>query len=207
MVDFRFYLIGDRTLCGGHSLGMVLNQACGAGVRAIQIREKDLSTPDLLKLTREVQRETAESQPLVMVNSNLDVALTCRTQGIHIPEFGVPAQPLRDCLPVGTLIARSTHSLGKAQEAETEGVDFITFGPVYDTPSKAAYGPAKGLKALAEIVKEVTIPVFALGGVNPERVSECLEAGAHGVAAISAILSKPDIPMAVEEFENSLGSL
>ena len=97
--------------------------------------------------------------------------------------------------------------MGKAQEAETEGVDFITFGPVYDTPSKAAYGPAKGLKALAEIVKEVTIPVFALGGVNPERVSECLEAGAHGVAAISAILSKPDIPMAVEEFENSLGSL
>ena len=205
MVDFRFYLISDRTLCLERSLSVVLRQACDAGVRAIQIREKDLSTQALLKLTREVQREVAENQPLVMVNSNLDVALSCGAQGIHLPELGVPARSLRDCLPLGTLIARSTHCLGKAQEAEAEGVDFITFGPVYDTPSKIAYGPSKGVKALTEIVKAVKIPVFALGGVNPSRAAECLEAGAHGVAAISSVLSKPDIPMAVKEFENALG--
>ena len=114
---------------------------------------------------------------------------------------------VRDLLPAGTLIARSTHSTKGAREAEAEGVDFITFGPVYDTPSKAAYGPPKGLQALSETVRAVSIPVLALGGVTPGRAEECLVAGAHGVAAISAVLSQPDIPLAVRAFEKALGGL
>ncbi len=210
MVDFRFYLISDRSSCGGRSLASALNQACRAGVRAIQIREKDLDTPGLSKLTRNVQRELAEYRPLLMVNGNLEVALSCGAQGVHLPERSVPvrsARAVRDRMPAGTLIARSTHSTNGAREAEAEGVDFITFGPVYDTPSKAAYGPPKGLEALSETVGAVTIPVLALGGVTPGRAEECLEAGAHGVAAISAVLSQPDIPMAVQAFEKALGGL
>ncbi len=216
MVDFRFYLISDRTSCGGRSLASALNQACRAGVRAVQIREKDLDTPGLSKLTRKVQQELAEFRPLLMVNGNLEVALSCGVQGVHLPERSVPGGPsgtgnparvVRDRLPAGTLIARSTHSTKGALEAEAEGVDFITFGPVYDTPSKAAYGPPKGLQALSETVRAVTIPVLALGGVTPGRAEECLEAGAHGVAAISAVLSQPDIPLAVRAFEKALGGL
>ncbi len=213
MVDFRFYLISDRTSCGGRSLASALNQACRAGVRAVQIREKDLDTPGLSKLTRKVQQELAEFRPLLMVNGNLEVALSCGAQGVHLPERGGlggtahPARVVRDRLPAGTLIARSTHSTKGALEAEAEGVDFITFGPVYDTPSKAAYGPPKGLQALSETVRTVTIPVLALGGVTPGRAEECLEAGAHGVAAISAVLSQPDIPLAVRAFEKALGGL
>ncbi len=231
MIVFRFYLISDRSRCGGRTLASALRQACRAGVRAVQIREKDLDTSDLLALTREVQEELGECRTLVMVNSNLEVALSCGVQGIHLPEGGNPvrmasearetlgtdgtpmASPagmvrtLRDHLPAGTLIARSTHSVKTALEAEAEGVDFITFGPVYDTPSKASYGPAQGLWALAETVRAVTIPVFALGGVTPGRAGQCLEAGAHGVAAISAVLSQPDIPEAVGAFEKALGGL
>ena len=213
MVDFRFYLISDRTSCGGRSLASALNQACRAGVRAVQIREKDLDTPGLSKLTRKVQQELAEFRPLLMVNGNLEVALSCGAQGVHLPERGGlggtahPARVVRDRLPAGTLIARSTHSTKGALKAEAEGVDFITFGPVYATPSKAAYGPPKGLQALSETVRAVTIPVLALGGVTPGRAEECLEAGAHGVAAISAVLSQPDIPLAVRAFEKALGGL
>ena len=225
MVDFRFYLISDRTRCGGRSLASALRQACHAGVRAIQIREKDLDTSDLLALTRKVQVELGECRTLVMVNSNLEVVLACGVQGVHLPEGSMPSRmahevrgirmtssastvrAVRDHLPAGTLIARSTHSVKAARAAEAEGVDFITFGPVYDTPSKAAYGPAKGLRALAETVNAVTIPVFALGGMTPGRAEQCLEAGADGVAAISAVLSQSDIPMAVEAFEKALGGL
>ena len=213
MVDFRFYLISDRTRCAGRSLASALSQACRAGVRAIQIREKDLDTPDLLMLTRKVREELGECRPLMMVNGNLEVAAACGAQGVHLPERSMPVRmarmvrAVRDRLPEGTLVARSTHSLKAAREAEAEGVDFITFGPVYDTPSKAAYGPAQGLRALSETVRAVSIPVFALGGVTPDRARECLEAGAHGVAAISAVLSRPDIPVAVGAFEKALGGL
>ncbi len=207
MVDFRFYLISDRTSCGGRTLAEALQQACRAGVRAVQIREKDLDTPGLLELTRKVQHELAEYRPVLMVNGNLEVALSCAAEGVHLPEGCLPVRTARDRLPAGTLIARSTHSMEGAQEAEAEGVDFITFGPVYDTPSKAAYGPSKGLKALAETVRAVSVPVFALGGVTPGRVNECLEAGAHGVAAISAVLSQPDISTAVCRFEKALVGL
>ena len=237
MTAFRFYLISDRTRCGGRTLASALGQACRAGVRAIQIREKDLDTSDLLALTREVQEELGECRTLIMVNSNLEVALSCGVQGIHLPEEDNPVRmasearearvaretsearetrmacpagtvrTVRDHLPAGTLIARSTHSLKAALEAEADGVDFITFGPVYDTPSKASYGPAQGLGALEETVRAVTIPVFALGGVTPGRAGQCLEAGAHGVAAISAVLSQPDIPKAVGAFEKALGDL
>lgn len=234
MIAFRFYLISDRTRCGGRTLASALRQACRAGVRAIQIREKDLDTSDLLALTRKVQEELGECRALVMVNSNLEVARSCGVQGIHLPEGYNPARmapmtsearatrgtdgahmaspavtvrTVRDQLPAGTLIARSTHSVKAALEAEADGVDFITFGPVYDTPSKASYGPAQGLRALAETVRAVTIPVFALGGVTPGRAGQCLEAGAHGVAAISAVLSQPDIPEAVGAFEKALGGL
>lgn len=210
MADFRLYLISDRTRCVGRSLAPALRQACRAGVRAIQIREKDLDTPGLLALTRKVQDQLGECRPLVMVNGNLEVALACGVQGVHLPERSVPVSMARaalEKLPAGALIARSIHSTEGARAAEAEGADFITFGPVYDTPSKAAYGPAKGLRALAETVRSVTIPVFALGGVTPGRAGQCLEAGAHGVAAISAVLSQPDIPLAVGAFEEALGGL
>ncbi|MDE2847964.1 MAG: thiamine phosphate synthase [Gemmatimonadota bacterium] len=207
MVDFRFYLIGDRTRCAGRSLASALVQACRAGVRAVQIREKDLKTPDLLALTREVKAELGSLRPVLMVNGNLEVAAACGAQGVHLPESGVPVREAREALSPGTLIGRSTHGTESARAAEAEGADFVTFGPVYDTPSKARYGPPMGLRALAEAAGSVTIPVFALGGVTPGRTRACLEAGAYGVAAISAVLSQPDIPVAVKKFEKALGGL
>ena len=207
MVEFRFYLIGDRTLCAGRSLASAMRQACRAGVRAVQIREKDLKTRELLALTRNVQAKLGSLRPLLMVNGNLEVVAACGAQGVHLPESAMPVREVREALPAGILIGRSTHGTESARAAEAEGADFVTFGPVYDTPSKAAYGSARGIEALAEASGSVKIPVFALGGVTPGRTRECLEAGASGVAAISAVLSQPDIPAAVRKFEKALGGL
>jgi len=207
MVDFRFYLISDRTRCAGRSLASALGEACRAGVRALQIREKDLKTRDLLALTREVQADLGSLRPVLMVNGNLEVAAACGAQGVHLPESAMPVREAREALPPGTLIGRSTHGTESVRAAEAEGAEFVTFGPVYETPSKAGFGPPVGLRALAEAAGSVTIPVFALGGVTPDRTRACLEAGAHGVAAISAVLSQPDIPAAVREFEKTLGGL
>jgi thiamine-phosphate pyrophosphorylase len=101
-------------------------------------------------------------------------------------------------------VGASVHSLEEAIEAETEGADWLIFGPVYDTPSKRAYGSPQGLTALARVAKTVTIPVIAIGGITPERVREVREAGAQGVAVISAVLSAPSPGDAVRRFLDAL---
>ena len=203
MIDFRFYLISDRNLCRGRPLTSVLKQACQAGVRAIQIREKDLTSDDLLNLTKTIKIEPAAYKPLIMINSSINVTLDSGVGGIHLPE-NIKIQMVRKDLPKGVLIARSTHSRAGAEAAEAEGADFITYGPIYYTPSKAQYGPPKGLRELSKIAKSVKIPIFALGGITPDRTRECLDAGAYGVAAISAVLEQPDISVAVTNFVNAL---
>jgi len=106
-----------------------------------------------------------------------------------------------------TLVGVSTHSVVRAVHAETEGADFITFGPVFETASKLHYGEPQGLEKLNEVSSSVNIPVFAIGGVTPERAKACMAQGAWGVAVVSSILASTDIGRTVSEFERALGSL
>ena len=104
------------------------------------------------------------------------------------------------------MIGASVHSLDEARAAERDGANFIVFGPVYDTPSKRPHGPPQGLDALANVVKAVSVPVFAIGGIRPERVAAARAAGAHGVAVISAILAAERPANATKQFIEALGS-
>ena len=103
-----------------------------------------------------------------------------------------------------SIVGASVHTLEESIEAESAGADWLTFGPVYDTPSKRAYGPPQGLASLERVARAVRIPVVAIGGITPERVREVRAAGAHGVAAISAILAADDPAGAVRRFLDSL---
>lgn len=127
----------------------------------------------------------------LFVNDRADLALLAACH-LHLGERSIPTPFARTLLPPDRLLGRSTHSLESALAAEREGADFITFGPVYDTPSKRAFGPPCGVPALRELCRAVTIPVFALGGVTLERIEACREAGAWGVAMIGAIWDAAD---------------
>lgn len=127
----------------------------------------------------------------LFVNDRTELALLAPCH-LHLAENSIPTPAARSLLPASRLIARSTHSLEGALAAEREGADFITFGPVYDTPTKRAFGPPLGLAALREICHSVTIPVLALGGVTLEQIEECRQAGAWGVAMIGAIWDAAD---------------
>jgi thiamine-phosphate pyrophosphorylase len=132
------------------------------------------------------------------------VALAIGAGGVQRTSTSLSVRDLRQVVNGHLLIGASVHALEESIEAEGEGADWLTFGPVYDTPSKRAYGSPQGLTALARVVEAVTIPVIAIGGIMPERVAEVRGAGAQGVAVISAILSAPSPPEAVRCFLDAL---
>ncbi len=205
MVDFRLYLITDRHRCEGRRLASVLQVACEAGVRAVQLREKDLSTKAFWDLAEEIYSLVEGIGARLLINDRADIAGPVGAFGVHLPENGMPVPAARKAMGGRGIIGVSTHDPDKARRAEDEGADFVTYGPVYFTPSKAAYGEPVGLQNLETVTRLLSIPVFAIGGILPNRVKPCVEAGAHGVAVISGILSAPDVMAAVKEYRNALG--
>ena len=196
---FRVYLVTDRQATRGRPLPALVDACLGAGLRAVQLREKDLGGRALLDLARAIQPLTARYAGRLLFNDRVDVALAASADGVHLPGDGLPPDVTRGLIGPGCLIGVSTHSAVEGEAALQAGADFVVFGPVYDTPSKRLYGPPQGVAALAEVCRRVTIPVLAIGGVTPDRVPEIRAAGAAGVAVIRALLEADDPGRATRE--------
>ncbi len=191
-VDFRVYLITDRKITG-IPLPEAIESALKGGVRAVQLREKDLPIKELYRLSETMRELTRRYDARLFINDRVDVAMAVEADGVHLGGGSIPLRVVRGLVDDRMLIGASTHSLKEALLAQTEGADFITFGPVYDTPSKRRYGPPQGLKKLKEVVERTEIPVFALGGIKEHNIPEVLKTGVYGVSMISAILAAEDI--------------
>ena len=105
----------------------------------------------------------------------------------------IPTYAVRKIVKDKFMIGVSAHSIEEAKQAEEGGADFITLGPVYKTPSKLKYGQPLGVDIIRKTKAEISIPVFAIGGVKQFRVKEVMDAGADGIALISGILGAKDI--------------
>lgn len=192
-VDFNLYLITDRKqLPAGRDLIDTVAAALAGGVRAVQLREKDLAAAELYPLARELRALTARHGARLLINDRLDVALAAGADGVHLGGHSLPVAGARSILGPDKLIGVSTHHPEEVAAARHNGADFVTFGPVYFTPSKAVYGEPAGLAPLREICAAAPLPVFALGGITLERLPELHAAGCHRVALISAILAADD---------------
>ncbi|MGZ8423944.1 MAG: thiamine phosphate synthase [Candidatus Binatia bacterium] len=187
--NFDLYLVTDRKLTHGRDLLWVLERALDGGVRAVQLREKDLSGKELHGLAERVSQLCHRYQAQLFINDRVDVALAVDAAGVHLGENSMPVPFARALLGAQRIIGVSTHSLEGACKAEREGADFIVFGPVYFTPSKADYGAPQGLNALRKIVAKISLAVYAIGGIKLENLLETQRAGSRGVALISAIMS------------------
>lgn len=205
VVDFRLYLVTDRRQTGGRPLAEAVEECLAAGLRAVQLREKDLSDGEFRALARSIRDSTRRAGSRLFVNGRLDVALDVQADGLQRGHDALPVAVVRSRAPE-LLIGASVHRLEEARAAARDGADFIVFGPVYDTPSKRGYGPPQGLQALRDVVTAVALPVFAVGGVTPERVPAVCAAGADGVAVISAILATQHPAEATKAFVDALGS-
>jgi thiamine-phosphate pyrophosphorylase len=197
MVLPRVHLITDRRLAPDLPARLAAALA-GAppGQVAVQLREKDLAGAALLALARALLPACRARGALLLVNDRLDVALAAGADGVHLPAAGVPPAEARRLLGPAALLGVSCHSAAEVAHARDGGADFASFSPVWDTPSKRAYGAPVGLDALGGAAR-LGLPLVALGGVEPGNAAQAFAAGAAGVAAIRAWLEGPDPAAAV----------
>ncbi len=186
-IDFDLYLIADIGQVQGSLLSSV-KRAIDGGVKAVQLRGKNLPARELMGIGEKLRLLTAERSVRFFINDRIDVAMALDADGIHLGQSSLPVKLVREISGDRFMIGVSTHHLREAKEAEAGGADFITFGPVFETPSKMVYGPPVGLRRLSNVAKELRIPVFAIGGIRVEKIKSVLEKGAYGAAVISAIL-------------------
>jgi thiamine-phosphate pyrophosphorylase len=186
---FDLYLVTDRHQTRGRDLLWVLEQALVGGVRAVQLREKDLGGRELFFLAEKLKTLCDRYHASLFINDRVDVVLAVDADGVQLGSVSMPTQAVRELLGEKKLIGVSTHSLKEAQDAERTGVDFLLFGPVYFTLSKAAYGKPQGANRLKEVVEKISLPVYAIGGIKPETIADVKATGARGVALISAVLT------------------
>jgi thiamine-phosphate pyrophosphorylase len=180
----HLYYITDRQHCPIPLLDNI-KRVIDSGVDFIQIREKDLSARELLLLATNARGLCGRHQSRILINDRLDVALAADLNGIHLGQGSIEPCQIHDTLPgQDLLIGVSTHSLTEIAEAQKHGATFVTFGPVFFTPSKAKYGNPVGLDLLKKACHSTNIPVFALGGVDMSNYLDCLTHGAAGIAAI-----------------------
>ncbi len=206
LIGFKLYLITDRKLfADSGEMFAAVEEALKAGVKAVQLREKDLATRELLDMAYRMRELTARYNARLFINDRADIAMCVNADGVHLGQSSMPVYAARKVVGDKFMIGVSTHNLDEALTAEREGADFITFGPIYRTPSKLKYGRPVGIESLKIVAEKVSIPVFGIGGIKPDNVKEVVNAGAHGAALISGILGEHDVRKAAGNYLKILG--
>ncbi|HEX8748008.1 MAG TPA: thiamine phosphate synthase [Pyrinomonadaceae bacterium] len=163
----------------------LIRAAAIAGVDLVQLREKSLSARVRFELAERAAAITGRSPTRLVVNDRADIALSAACDGVHLTTRSLKADTIRAVFGPDFLIGVSAHSLEEAREGRDRGADFAVFGPVFDTPSKRAYGPALGLQKLEAASSQLSsFPLIAIGGITLENAQRVLRAGASGIAAI-----------------------
>jgi thiamine-phosphate pyrophosphorylase len=198
----RLYLVTDRTISGlTHT--EIVKKAVRAGIRTVQMREKDLPKKEILTEALRIRDLTLKHKVRLIINDHVDIARMVNADGVHLGQDDMPIREARRILGRGRIIGISTHNKRQAVEAQESGADYIGFGPVFCTETKKAGSP-KGIKGLAGIRKLVRIPIVAIGGITIINASDITGAGSDAVAVASAILSG-DIIINIKKFMSVIG--
>jgi thiamine-phosphate pyrophosphorylase len=188
------YLVTQEDLSDGRSTESIVDAAIEGGVDVVQVREKHRSARTQLEVAEALREPTAEADVPLLINDRLDIALAADADGVHLGDDDLPVSVAREQLGDEAIIGRSVSTVEAAREAEAAGADYLGVGAVYTTDSKDVDDEENGigLAAVEAIDEAVDIPFVGIGGVTPERAPDVVEAGADGIAVITAITEADD---------------
>ena len=176
----------------------IVREALSGGARLVQFRDKSLPKDEFRNMAFRL-RDITSGLAVFIVNDDLETALDCEADGVHLGQDDMPLPMAREIAGDRLIIGISTHSLEEALAAQAGGADYIGFGPIFNTATKDA-GEAKGPGAIRHIRDKIKIPIVAIGGIKLENAAEVFDAGADAVAVISAISRAKDAAGAARRF-------
>jgi thiamine-phosphate pyrophosphorylase len=188
MNDFGLYVIITNPVL---SYGEIAGVCVARGVRMLQLREKGLSDRELLAAAAEILAVTRGTDTLFVMNDRADLAALSGADVLHLGQGDISLKDARRIVGDRMMIGLSTHSPGQAHDAIAQGADYIGFGPVWPTPTKAVPDPEVGTEQLAGVVGFSPVPVVAIGGIFPENLDSVLAAGARNVCLVRHLMESP----------------
>lgn len=200
MKDFRLYAITGEEFHKGRDLIQVMEEAILGGVDIIQLRDKYSSKKEVLRKAKLLKELAKKYDIPLIINDHIDVALAVDADGIHIGQDDLPLEEARKIIGKNKIIGISTHEIEEAREAQKNGADYIGVGPIFPTKSKVDVVDPVTTKYIEEVVKEITIPFVAIGGIKLHNVDQVLDAGASRICAISEIVGNEDVTRACQLF-------
>ena len=198
------HVLTETVLQGRFTHLDLVDLAIRGGADTIQYREKKAETREMIEIARALQAVCKDAGVPLIVNDRVDVAYAAKTDGVHVGQDDFPVADARQLLGDGPIIGVSAGTIEEALEGIDDGADYIGFGPIYETGSKADAGDAQGLERLSALVEAVDVPVIAIGGISAATAEDVIRAGAHGVAVISAVCCQKDPTAAATELINQI---
>ena len=190
--DLSLYLVLDPELCRTHSMVETTLAAIAGGATIVQLRDKRAGTEGLIRIGRELMDAMRGTGVPLIVNDDIDAAIAIGADGLHVGQDDLPTKTARDRLGPDKIIGLSIEDDTVARKVDRSIVDYVGIGPVFATPTKPDHKPAIGFDGLASLVRIAGLPSVAIGGLKRDHVDPVFEAGANGIAVVSAICGQPD---------------
>ena len=194
--DYRLYFVTDPRLHKGYEVLDQVALALRGGVKIIQIREKEGSREDSLTLASRALRLTRAYGAYLIINDSVDIALSSGADGVHLGQSDMPLREARNMVGAGMIVGLSVKTVEEAIQGEKDGADYLAVNGVFPTATKEDLGYCPGLEGVAAIRCRTSLPLLGIGGINSGNCRSVIEAGAHGVAVVTAITMADDIPSA-----------
>ena len=200
----RLHVLTDTTCQQRRTHAELAQRAVRGGADVVQFRQKDGTVREKLRAAHAAAEACAQADVPLLINDHVDIALAVDAAGVHLGQDDFPIAEARKVLGPGAVIGATATTAAQAQAAEADGASYVGFGPVFPTRSKANPASVKGLEGLSHACRATTLPVIAIAGITPERVSACLKAGAHGVAVLSGIAGADEPEQAARRYRTAL---